>query len=536
MRLLLCLLGVTLLAAQRTSTPAQEKCSLEGTVLNSLTGEPIKNVQVLLHDMSGPGELPPGAITGADGKFKVTGLDSGRYRVQIVRPGFTEAARRAGDSAFVLTLTAGQSLESLVYHLSPGAVIAGRVVDEDGDPVVGASVQVLRRRYVEGSSQLMALNAASSDDRGNYRIFNLPTGRYYVSASVTRNPFRVKGLSAATRDVYPMSFYPGVTDLTQASMIRLAEGEERSGVDFRLAPVHAVRIRGRLVPAPTLPNAVNLFLSPHDASRFAAPFTRRGARVDKKGAFDFQGVLPGSYVLVAFARLAGRQETARLPLEVGDTNLDGIELTLMPGVDIAGHVRFDPGTAPDSKPARMYVILRQPGSGLFVPIVNSEVEPEGSFLLKSVPEGEYRVTMPLVPSESYIQSVTYGGMDALTRPLTIGEGAAGPLEIVLSANCGQVEGTVTSDDKPAAGVTVVLIPKLNLPDRIEQIVTDQRGRFVLTGVAPGDYSAYAWDNIEEGEYQDPAFLAQFKDSAVKITVEPKGRQTVDLTLLHAAAQ
>jgi hypothetical protein len=141
-----------------------------------------------------------------------------------------------------------------------------------------------------------------------------------------------------------------------------------------------------------------------------------------------------------------------------------------------------------------------------------------------------------MPQDCYLKAVTYGDSDALEKGVSVGEAAA-TLEVVLSPNAGRIDGAVTGDDDaPAIGVTVVLVPEAKRPDLYRTETTDQYGRFVLRGVAPGNYQLYSWDNPEPGAYEDPAFLEAYKDQAKKVSVEEKSRVTQDLPLLHAQAQ
>jgi hypothetical protein len=144
--------------------------------------------------------------------------------------------------------------------------------------------------------------------------------------------------------------------------------------------------------------------------------------------------------------------------------------------------------------------------------------------------------MLLQPQGFYVKAATWGATDVLEKGLSIVGEAPAALDVVLSPNTGQVDGTVTDDDKPAIGATVVLVPLSKRFDLYQQGATDQYGHFTIRGVAPGSYQIYAWDSIDYGAWQDPDFLAVYRDQAKAVTVDEKSRVTQDLPLLHAPAE
>ena len=167
---------------------APEKARIEGRVVRAGTGEPLKKAWVVLQKAEAR-EMPRAATTDADGKFVLTDIEPGRYRLVTRRNGYVtrEHGQRAPDRPGVtLTLAPGQRLDDILFELIPAAVIAGRVYDEDGEPAAGVMVEVMRYLYARERRQLVAVERASTNDRGEYRIFGLEPGTYYVSATLTR--------------------------------------------------------------------------------------------------------------------------------------------------------------------------------------------------------------------------------------------------------------------------------------------------------------------------------------------------------------
>jgi hypothetical protein len=259
------------------------------------------------------------------------------------------------------------------------------------------------------------------------------------------------------------------------------------------------------------------------------------ASIDEKGAFEVRGVFPGSYLLLT-SPFDRAQLSARQRLEVGNSDVNDVEVTLRPPVEVQGRVKIEGDASPGLKPDNVYVVLIQEDALSWDRDNGAEAEADGSFTLSKLDQGEYRVSVSRIPPGCYLKAVTYGGVDALAKGVNIGE-AAGTLEVLLSPNGGSVDGTVTGDDeKPAIGATVVLVPEAKRPDLYKTGTSDQNGRFTIRGVAPGSYQLYAWDYLEPGAYEDPAFLEPYRSQAKRVTAEEKSRVTQDLPLLHAAVE
>ena len=171
----------------------EELCTIDGIVRNHLTGEPLKKVNILLNRFGDSRTItqPSTTTTNAEGKFAVKGLEPGQYRMSADRPGFARGEYGARPGAMIggttLSLEKGQSMKDIEFRLSPHSVITGRIVDEDGEPIQYANVQLQRNRYYQGKKQLLPSNSASTNDLGEYRIFGVPGGKYYLSAT-TRTP------------------------------------------------------------------------------------------------------------------------------------------------------------------------------------------------------------------------------------------------------------------------------------------------------------------------------------------------------------
>jgi hypothetical protein len=159
------------------------------------------------------------------------------------------------------------------------------------------------------------------------------------------------------------------------------------------------------------------------------------------------------------------------------------------------------------------------------------VNADGSFVLANAAPGAYTVNVTSLPDNLYVKAIRLGNLDVLTQGLSIHSGGD-PLAILLSASAAQVDGTVNdASDQPAAGVTVVAVPngkRRDYPFFYKVATTDDTGHFALTGLAPGEYKLFAWEDVEAGAWQDPNFLQPFENSARALSVGETGHETVQL--------
>jgi hypothetical protein len=523
---------------------SEDQCTVEGMVLNARTKEPLGKARVALTRMDRSAGAPGATTTDASGRFKLNGVPPGSYQVMVTRNGFSRQVAISGNASPSLTLSPKQALKDLTLELAPAAVIAGRVVDQDGDPLPNVQLQPFRYVNIQGTRQFVPSGAsASTDDQGAYRMFGLDPGLYYITASYggagRSGPMAFDPMaSAAADESYPPVFYPGVAGPSQAAPIRLRAGDERRGVDFRLAPVRSIRIRGRLVPLPEQPRQVMVTLTPRGEWGAATFGTgpRPPALVDARGAFEIRGVTPGLYTLTAMAMRDAIPSSAAMPVEAGSADIDGLELALRPGVEVKGKVRFDGDSSSSPSLAGLTVnLMRAQASMGFAGPIGSPVDAEGSFSLRNVMEGDYRVKINPMAEDAYIKTVSYGGADAIKYPLTVG-GAAGKLEVVLAVDGGQVQGRVTDGDKPVAGASVTAIPESGREDLARTGRTGPSGRFSLRGLAPGDYALYAFDEVPDGSVADPDGVGAFRDKGKKIAVGAGSQASADLTLIHTQGE
>lgn len=573
------LLGVSLTAQQPAETPPA-KCSIEGQVVRAGTGEPLKKARVILRKAEGRDQQPNSAVTGLDGRFLLKDIEPGRYRLLAGRNGYVrqEYGQRGPRSpGTILTLAPGQQLRDLVFRLTPGAVIAGRVYDEEGEAVPGARIEALQYGYSQNKRQLFPAGRGATNDRGDYRLFGLAPGRYYISSTYTPGMAwgmmggmsyrQSEGMSGSSdEESYVPTYYPGTGDPAQAVPLEVQAGDEVGGIDFVLLPTRAVKVRGRVSNSITgKPSRdISIWLFPRETRVWMFSFENR-ARVDEtRGTFELARVVPGSYYLMAgWYNEEDRQfYTARLPIDVGSTNLEGVELVIGRGLQVAGRLQVEApgamgrtsaqaqatGAGREQKSAQLElgelrVGLRPRDSIPQMGGQGGRLKEDGSFLLENVPVGEYTVGVYQrgeLPEDYYLKSARLSGVNVLEEGLNLSGPVRDTLELVLSPRGGRVEGAVlTQEGQPFGGARVVLVPEPPRRQRTElykTAATDQYGRFTLRGVPPGEYKLFAWEEVETGAYQDPDFLRPYEERGKAVRVEEGARLGAELKLIPAESR
>ncbi len=511
------------------SPAAKERYRLAGVVVSARSGAPLKWADVQLRRVGGGATIR--ATTQVGGQFVFSNLEPGRYRLSADRRGFVPqeyGARAPGLPGETVDLQSGAPVMPLMIRLTPLGAIAGKVVDEEGEPVAEASIQALRYTFTPGGGRLTAARVTTTNDLGEYRLYGLRPGRYYISAE--------NHLAGPREDsgAYAPTFFPGVTDPAGAAALELPAGGESLGADFSLQQARTVRVRGRVgnVPSGRSVRNVSVVLMPRTASGLGATFNRSAAAQEPGGTFQIDNVIPSSYVIAAYTAEQGARYTASQSIDVGNADLDGVELSLYPGVDLVGRVTSDPGS--NRGPGGLTINLRprfpSPTGGF-----TGRFKNDGALKIEGVAPGDYAVEISGVPEGLYVRSVRILGADALTSSVSVPGGrSTGELEVSLGTDGGRIDGRVTrGGQEPAASVQVVLVPEPGLRAQVHRYrsaSTNAEGAFSLLGIAPGDYQLFVWEDLGEGNYLDPDFIRNFEQLGRAVKVPPNSRDNIELQL------
>jgi hypothetical protein len=485
-------------------------------------------------------ELKPGNITSfsdANGIFTFRNLLPGRYTISVKRDGFVpQEDRQHGLTELGLTVTVapGQALKDIVVPMIPAPVIAGKVFDPQGEPLAAALVRAYIRQYTPYGTQLKAVAKGMTNDFGEFRLFGLTFGEYFVSAgygdrdrSVAVGKTQLSENVAKADDGYATLFYDGAEDISQARAVRLAPGLDAGALNIYLRDPSRFKIRGQVIPPG--PGTQIVFVPKGSDLAESDYFTQPNS----SGAFEIRGVSPGSYVLLAMSD-DGAQSSDVISVNVTDRDIDGMRVAMASTISISGGVSLEGN-------------VRTRLSGLHVKLVRSNPEfdqkidalsgTDGTFFIEHVPLADYDIAVEPLPTGTYVKSINSGlanFFDSRSRLLNR------QLRIVLATAPDNLDVQVVKGNDLAAGMLVALIPEPILRRRADRYIrgfTDDSGHLQLSSVPPGRYTAYAFEQIETGAYYALAYSAaaenRFKDYAVSVTVGENGSKAIQLKAIPA---
>jgi hypothetical protein len=572
----------------KATAPATGSASISGVVL--VAGDrpqPARRAQVTISSAVIGGSRA--VLTDDTGRFQFTRLPQGRYALSAAKAAFLNdsyGASRVGRPGTPITLGDGQAIGDITLTLVRGAVIAGVVRMENGEPAADATVQVLRYNTVSGERRLQSYGGAGpnrrTDDRGAYRVYGIPPGEYVVAASqrsgggsarvitaadvrearqlVARQPPSTTPPAESTgrpRMVAPAPmFYPGTPDLSSAVWIVVGPGEEKIGIDIPLRVVPTARVEGTVSSAvgPLPPNVEIRIVSFSTTTGVTTPLDINmllPARPAPDGRFTFSGVPPGQYAVVATTRAVGRGRGAgagpaegglwgTAEISVSGENLSGVALTLQPGMSVSGRVVLD---AADAAPAltgvRISLVPELSGTEVAAGRLSTQTDATGAFNLPGLTPGRYsfRALMPAGTTGWQLRSVAIGGKDIPDQTIELRGGSdLSGLSLSMTNRLGEITGKLQDPTgRPAPDYYVILFPADSAQwrsrlRRIFQTRPATDGRFTLRDLLPGDYRLAALTDVEPGEWLDPEFLKTLVPASIALSLADGEKKVQDVRI------
>ncbi|HET9385227.1 MAG TPA: carboxypeptidase regulatory-like domain-containing protein [Gemmatimonadales bacterium] len=533
---------------QPPETP--ERATIRGRVL-SMTGRPLARAAV---NISGP--MPPRYfVTDARGRFTFTALAPGDYELRASRGDFLPTPfgqESAFESARRISVSPGARVDDVTLTLSRGLAVTGTIVDRNGEPVQGVSVQALRlstsgdrRRAVLAGAQVGGNR--QTDDRGRYRVLGLLPGTYVIAAVAD-----AASLGGGTTESQSLPIYfPGSTSIADAVTVTLSTAEVE-GIDFALADVPASRVTGVALDATGAPFEGTITLAVSHRSGSIIP-TARTTRAGPGGTFTFFNVAPGDYVVQA-ARLLPLRPTLPAPGEtllanfefatqyvtVGSGDAEPLLLRTAQGSVMEGRIIVDsPG--PDDPYRRMQIEGHPVDPDLapasLVMSGNTPRGPDGRFSVAAL-TGPRRIVLNGMPDGWYLKALTINGSDVTDEVIDFGVGASSTVtaELTISAAGGAIAGRVTAERGAVAGSRVIVFPedrgKWFERSRFVKVVrASQDGSFRASSLPPGDYYVAA-TTVAAGS-DEPATEAEFErllSRATRVTLDEGEDRRVDVPL------
>jgi hypothetical protein len=507
---------------------------IAGTVVSKIDGHPLSRARVVIRDAKNPDNFHA-VITAEDGKFDFPGLPAGKYGLEGAKRGFIPAGYDQHDQfATAIVTGAGLDTENLVLKLAPDAVITGRVLDEAGEPVRHATVQLYRDDNQQGVDQIHPFRGGQSDDLGTYEIAQLPPGTYFLSASAqpwyaTRPQEPVhsepaeQSSPAPTVDrsldvAYPTTYYGDVTEAQSATPIPV-RGSERVQVDIHLNPVPALRLILHVPESKTGYVNPQLEQSAFDGSTY---FPGNATRLISPGVWELAGIPAGRYNI----RIQGPDTASQIngvDLSTDGEHFDTSTAQALSEVKVSVQV---PGEV--SVPAELAVALRAKGRAL---AGWQRLDPKGEAEIRQIPAGDYEVLLFGGRKPYSISRISAEGAEVSGHSVTVPVGASVTLSLSLVQGNVEIEGTVKRAGKVFAGAMVVLVPKYPEGNRdlFRRDQSDLDGTFSLHGVIPGSYTLLAIENGWDLDWSEPGVIAAYLKRGQTIEVGNRPGQPIRLT-------
>jgi len=518
---------LTIITAAFLAAQTQPEGKLDGRLVNSVTNEPVRKAKVSLHP-SDPSKTVYTVESDAEGKFHLDKLDPGRYTLQGAKAGFVAgwygSTRPDGPGSTIELKDGKSSVSELLLKLIPQGVIAGRVLDDESEPVAGVMVLALHSVYWNGRRQLIpAADGAQmqTNDLGEYRLSNLPPGRYYLQSSAQKmmnmqiggGPGAEKPQGDAPELGLVPVFFPNAPDASSASPVEVGPGQEVRGIDLRLKKERVMRVSGKIMDASTgepLKSGVVMLYKRSSGVVSVVP-TAMLVVQGGKGEFELHGVAPGEYNVMAMSMSDPQSMKMSMSrLDVGDRPMKDVVLNVGAGADVQVSAQLAAGAKGDLGNLR---ITLQEDDNPMASIATVQLGKDASGVMKRVSPDKYKIMVGGIPPDDYLLAARMGRTDVLENGFDLRNGVAGPLELTIGGPAATLSGTLKNDNGelvPGAIVTVVAKDPKQRTDMSHSATTDQNGRFLIAGIVPAEYRVYGWEDIEAGAGEDEEFRKPFE--------------------------
>lgn len=529
----------TLATAQSNQPPPKSDKEHTGSISGrvTLSGKPLVGVAVILVDQSQSTRQTQVARTTTDqeGRYQLTSIPEGSYSVHPLMLAYVEA-NQGGEprSASQIALEEGESVDGIDFSLVPGGVITGRVVDADNRPIIGAHVQMIPVDETYGFYNFSIM--LGTDDRGVYRIFGLPAGRYQVAIGEDENRMR----HGAGHNYYVRTYHPDAKEKSNATVIEVRPGSEVTGVDItvgRIAKTYTVT--GRVVdaisgkPMANVPVGYGSFSKDEKGTQSYSYSDNQ--RTDSNGGFRLTGIGKGDYA--AFAILDDQQDyySELTPFEINAGDVSGLEIKARRGSTLSGTAIVEGITDADvlGKLAQLQIYAHVAGGGQIAPrATRLAINPDLSFRATGLPSGKAMIYLQSSDKQkgfSIVRTERDGVDQGETIDIKPGEQVTG-VRIVLSHGAGVLRGTIKVEGgEVPEGAQFFYDIRSSDGKQVDDDGSNQadsRGRFVIEGLLTGTYDVSV-HMVPAGSGQFPNLVKTARQS---VSITSGATTTVNLVI------
>lgn len=513
---------------------------VHGTVVDAVSGQPVGRALVVLGQQYAQ-------LTDAGGQFAFDHVPVGGYGVEIRKPGYQGIGHIGGTVGFSAAarvlpaepIQVGPDLKSLTLRLTPLSVIAGHVTLSTSDPADGIQVMAYTRQLQNGRYRWIVAGVARTRSDGSFRIDELGPGSYMVYTEPSLESDRVTNDGGPVWG-YPAVYYPGAADPSGAGILSLKAGQqtdaEISLVRQQFFPVTAV-VRS---PNPDRFGGYQIFDSAGRPTRLIARYDRRDGVVHASvpnGRWSLQGQAYSQETGMLWGRTEFQISGAPVSF--------AISLLSMPRIPVDIQREFTSSSGNSQPPIS--------GAGVSLSLISADDFAMSSYgggmrsdnnqdwEIQLQQPGRYWVQAEPFPP-AYISSITSGGVDLASTPLTIVPGSnPAPIDITLRNDGGTLSGQIESASASSgpggfAGgqqprAWIYAIPLFPVPGTLWSGMVGPNGQFSISNLAPGSYRVVACDSPQEIDFHSPEGLAAWAGKGQTVTVDPGGSAHVELSVI-----
>jgi hypothetical protein len=528
---------------------------IRGQVVAADTGTPLRRAQIRVINTSGPGNATM-AQTDAQGRFELTQLPAGRYNLTATRAGYVTmqfGQRAPNQPGTPIELADGQIADKVGFALVRGGAISGRIADEFGEPVSGAQVTVQRYASMGGVRRLTGGGGEGgfdrTDDLGQFRLYGLTPGEYYVTATLRTVEFMPTNTTAvaSAMDGYAPTYFPGTPSIADARRVTVRAGQDVMNITFALSAAKVGRISGRVTTSTGAPAPGAMLMVTSGGDGMMA-FTATGAPIRPDGTFQTGGLPPGNYTLTVQSggnRFGGpadpNAEVARLEVPVNGEDVRDVQIVTGRGGIIRGRVVTDDGSVPTFNPQLVSVIPQpaEPGRPM-MGMSSSPVRDDWTFELPGlVDRVRLRVSVNVPGGGWSIKGAFSNGIDFADAAADIGPGQViDDVELVLTNKVTELTGVILDDrNQPVTDASVVLFTdnKASWTFGSRYLRTsrpDTTGKYSVRLTPADGYRAIVVRGLEEGQASDPEFLARALEHATPFEIREGEAKTLNLKVVE----
>ncbi|MBL0161832.1 MAG: carboxypeptidase regulatory-like domain-containing protein [Bryobacterales bacterium] len=532
MRYLLFLVPAILLAQD---DPAVRKCTVAGVVVQETSGAPLRQVEIGLVPVREPkpGQPTPAAIgvySDSNGQFRIPELEPGVYRVRLRKEGFSPTL--PSGSIILPKLEPGQELADLKFTMAPQSVLAGRVLDDNGDPVANANVMLFRASTIRGRRTLtLGGGFAKADDRGLFHMAGIDPGRYLLAADEIDARDIVFPAGGGALTAYVTTYYPGVSDDSQAQVIEVQRGTVETGIEIRMRREPVFSVRGLALDANGQP-LQRFMVNARRAGAGQLIFMGSPPALFTNGEFSLPGLRSGAWILTAVPN--GTNTLASAEIQVGSGPVEGVVLRPLPKQVIGGTAVLEGAgnIAPDWSRIGISMVAADMQSGARAPAT----DPSGQFAMTFHGTGKAYVNVVGTPAPgTYLARVLLGAEDVTGKELDVSAGGMPPLKLVFRPGAATLQGRAENADlnllagRPAISLWPVDPAQRDARAAISGIFLPD-GTFTITDIRPGEYLAYVGLALEPGPYGPDEPPEDLETLSTRVKLEPGATQNIVVRL------